>query len=68
MEQLTLKEKQFKEFEESCYNYENALNDYKSTENELNNLKNKLNKIGSNKDLDELQKDQQLYQNKRYIK
>lgn len=64
MEQLTLKEKQFKEFEEICYNYENSLKDYEAIENELNNLKQEINKIGTSKDLEELQNDQQHYQNK----
>jgi len=64
MEQLTSKEKQFKEFEEIYLNYEKELNSFKEAKNELNNLKQEISRIGTNGDLEELQKEQKLYQNK----
>ncbi|ORX56659.1 hypothetical protein BCR36DRAFT_165343 [Piromyces finnis] len=64
LNQLSIKENQFKEFEEICQKREKILKEYHTIEIEINELKNDVNNIGTHKDLKELQKDQQFFQNK----
>jgi len=64
-DQVSEKENQFKAFEENCLNYDNLYEEYQSVKNELSKLEKEVSKFGTSKSIEELQKDQQLYQNKR---